>query len=115
MGRVAVLVWLFVVSGWLLDWLSTVWPNPRLPEQNPFVRHYFGRYPDPLRFGLAKGASLAVFYVLTVTVRSLLQSSSSVPSVAFGVDLTLSLPAFVGVLGWVAFVHNVRLHVHARA
>jgi hypothetical protein len=105
----AVLVWLFATTGWLGDWLTTVWPDEQFVEQNPFVVRWFGDRPDPLAFGLAKVGSLALFLVLTVALDTLIRRDDAIPDVLFGLDTALLLPVFVGVLGWAATVHNCRV------
>jgi hypothetical protein len=103
------LVWLFATTGWLGDWLSTVWPGGQFVEQNPLVVRWFGERPDPLAFGLAKVGSLAVFVLLYAALDALIRGDDAIPDVLFGLDTALLLPAFVGVLGWVATVHNCRV------
>jgi hypothetical protein len=109
MDPIPILTWLFAISGWLLDWLSTVWPNDRFVEGNPFVVRYFGEQPDPLRFGLAKVGTLVVFAGLSLCLDWLLRSEPTLPRTVSGVSVGLVVPAFVGMVGWGATVHNIRV------
>lgn len=111
MDQISTITWLFAVSGWLLDWLSTVWPNQRFREKNPLVVRYFGPHPRPIPFGLAKVGSLVVFATLYLILQALLQTETGIPDSLYGISLALALPAGVGALGWYAFVHNLRLHL----
>lgn len=109
------LVWLFATAGWLGDWLSTVWPDEQFVEKNPSVVRWFGDRPDPLAFGIAKVGSLAVFLLLSVAIDTVIRRDDAVPNALFGVDTALLLPVFVGVLGWVATVHNCRVRWRNRS
>lgn len=111
MDQVSVIAWLFAITGWVLDWLSTVWPNDQFREKNPFVVRHFGRQPRPVPFGLAKVGSLVVIGALYLALESLLAMEPGLPASLYGLSLALTLPAIVGVLGWYAFVHNLRLHI----
>jgi hypothetical protein len=108
------LVWLFAATGWLGDWLSTVWPDEQFIETNPFVVRWFGERPDPLTFGIAKVGSLAVFVLLSVVLDGLIRGDDAIPNALFGLDTALVLPVFVGVLGWVATAHNCRVRWRRR-
>jgi hypothetical protein len=111
MDQLSTIAWLFAVSGWLLDWLSTVWPNDQFREKNPFVVRYFGPQPRPLPFGIAKVASLVVIGGLYVFLRAVLRMETSVTASQYSGTIALMLPAVVGLLGWYATVHNLRLHI----
>lgn len=102
-------VWLYATTGWLGDWLSTVWPDEAFVENNPLVVRYFGERPDPLAFGVAKLGALAVFVVLTWVLDVLIRLEATIPHSVFGLDAALLLPAFVGTVGWIAVVHNCRV------
>jgi len=105
-----VAVWLFAATGWLLDWVTTVWPTERVVEANPLVVSYVGRQPDPIRFGLAKVASLAAFGLLSRLLGVLVSLDDAVPAAVLGLRVALWLPVGVGVLGWAATLHNLRTH-----
>jgi hypothetical protein len=109
LAQQTLLVWLFATTGWLGDWLSTVWPGGGFVEQNPLVVRWFGERPAPLAFGLAKVGSLAVFVLLYAVLDALIRGDDAIPDGLFGLDTALLLPVFVGVLGWVATVHNYRV------
>jgi hypothetical protein len=108
------IVWSFAAVGWMLDWASTVWPNKELPESNPFVIRHFGRFPDPLRFGVAKVTSLVAFYVLYLVAEFLIQAVEWVPDHLYRVPTVLLAPLLVGIVGWYAFFHNFRRHLETR-
>lgn len=109
-----VTAWLFATSGWLLDWLTTVWPNERMVERNPLVVRYFGKHPDPFWFGLAKIVTLVVFLVLFVVVEILVGTDEAAPETVLGLQTGLWIPVFVGVTGWAASLHNLRIRRRLR-
>lgn len=107
-------IWVFATAGWLLDWLSTVWPSGAVVERNPLVVGQFGRRPDPRWFGLAKLASLVAFFILFRLLDVLVSLDGAVPATVAGLRTALFLPLGVGVLGWGVSLHNLRVHWQAR-
>ncbi|WP_152436313.1 hypothetical protein [Halosimplex carlsbadense] len=114
MASLEVLIWSFAATGWTLDWASTVWPNQDISEKNPFVRNHFGEFPDPIRFGVAKAASLILFYILYLIGELLIKASDTVPNYLYDVPTVLLAPLLIGIIGWYAFFHNLRLHLESK-
>jgi hypothetical protein len=109
MGLLEVGLWLIASLGWFLDWVSTVWPNRELPEQNPFVVKLFGKFPNPLFFGIGKAAGLIITVLLYAYSNYLLQSYDYLPVSLFNLNPSLLIPVVIGVIGWHGFLHNLRL------
>lgn len=102
------IILLFVFLGWVLDGVSTIWPNENVPETNPYVVRNFGRFPG-YRFLLVKIVSALLLLSLYPILSILIESTSAIPSTIY-VFQSAVLPYIVILISiWYAVANNLIL------